>query len=72
MDTLNDWIDFVCATLQHEFPDCIIHVVETQQFSAMQFALKVRAELGPGSILQVRLYQNRAHTDYAYHFIRGV
>jgi hypothetical protein len=48
-----------------------VRIVETQQFSDVQFAFKVRAELFTGDTLQVRLYCNRSHTDYAYHFIHG-
>ncbi|HXV99146.1 MAG TPA: DUF6516 family protein, partial [Anaerolineae bacterium] len=36
-----------------------------------QFALKVRAELADGSMLQVRLYHNGEHTDYAYQLVRN-
>jgi len=46
-----------------------VRILETQQFSERQFALKVRATLTPGGTLQVRLYRNGAHTDYAYHVI---
>lgn len=44
-----------------------VRVVETQQFSDRQFAFKVRAELDHGGWLQVRLYVNGDHIDYAYH-----
>lgn len=43
-----------------------VHVLETQQFSVQRFALKVRAELTRGGVLQVRLYYNDRHIDYAY------
>lgn len=68
--TLADWLDFVITTLQ-TWPHChSVHILETQQFSNQQFALKVRAALVPNGTLQVRLYHNHEHTDYAYHVIR--
>jgi len=69
MRTLSDWLEFVITTLQ-TWPHChSVRILETQQFSERQFALKVRATLTPGGTLQVRLYRNGAHTDYAYHVI---
>lgn len=40
--------------------------VETKEFSAEQFLFKIRAELKDGDHLQVRIYYNRGHIDYAY------
>ena len=40
--------------------------VETKEFSADQFLFKIRAELEGGDHLQVRIYYNRGHIDYAY------
>ena len=40
--------------------------VETREFSTDQFFFKVRAQLTGGSKLQVRIYYNRGHIDYAY------
>jgi hypothetical protein len=58
-------------TLQ-TWPHChTVRILETQQFSERQFALKVRATLISGGTVQVRLYRNGAHTDYAYHVICG-
>ncbi|WP_258189407.1 toxin-antitoxin system TumE family protein [Candidatus Hakubella thermalkaliphila] len=31
----------------------------------------MRAELAAGDVLQVRLYRNNEHTDYAYQLFRG-
>lgn len=71
MKALSDWLEFVITTLQ-TWPHCqSVSILETQQFSERQFALKVRAILIPDGTLQVRLYCNGTHTDYAYHFIRG-
>ncbi|MBI4769787.1 MAG: hypothetical protein HY784_05060 [Chloroflexi bacterium] len=48
MNALAEWLDFVVSTLQR-WPLCrAVRVVETQQFSERQFALKVRAELETG------------------------
>ena len=41
-------------------------VVETEAFSPEQFFFKVRAELTGGIKLQVRIYYNQGHIDYAY------
>ena len=71
MNTLPELLDFVVTTLQLS-PLCRdVHVLETHQFSEQQFALKVRTELVTGGMLQVRLYRNGEHTDYAYQFVRG-
>jgi hypothetical protein len=45
--------------------------LETRQFSESQFAFKIRADLVSGGILQVYLYRNGEHTDYAYQLFRG-
>lgn len=69
MNTLADLLNFVVSTLELS-PLCVsVQVWETEQFSADQFALKVRAGLKSGSVLQVRLYCNGAHTDYAYQLL---
>jgi hypothetical protein len=71
VNTLADWLSFVVTTLQ-TWPLCRdVRVLETHQFSEQQFALKVRAELSSGGMLQVRLYRNGEHTDYAYQFVRS-
>lgn len=69
MNTLADLLNFVVSTLESS-PLCVsVQVWETEQFSADQFALKVRAQLTSGNVLQVRLYRNGAHTDYAYQLL---
>jgi hypothetical protein len=71
MNTLADLLNLVITTIQNR-PVCrSTRVLETHSFSARQFALKVRAELIAGGVLQVRLYCNGDHTDYAYHLIHG-
>lgn len=40
--------------------------VETKEFAPDQFLFKVRAELAGGYHVQMRIYYNRAHIDYAY------
>ena len=70
MKSLADLLNFVVSTLQAS-PLChAVSILETLQFSDEQFALKVRAELANGNTLQVRLYYNRAHIDYAYQIFR--
>ena len=71
MRALSEWLEFVITTLQTWSHCHSVHILETQQFSDHQFALKVRATLVPEGALQVRLYHNGAHTDYAYHVVRG-
>ncbi|MCG2770325.1 MAG: DUF6516 family protein [Anaerolineae bacterium] len=44
-----------------------VAVVEIKQFSADQFSFKIRAVLlKEDAQLQVRMYYNRGHLDYAY------
>ena len=47
-------------------------MVETKEFSPNQFFFKVRAELTEGSRLQVRIYYNQGHIDYAYQLFGDV
>lgn len=71
MNTLPELLNWVVSTMQRS-PCCrSVQVVEIQQFSIEQFAVKVRAELINAQTLQVRLYHNGDHFDYAYHLIRG-
>ncbi len=59
-------LSVVVTTLQVS-PLCQnVRILETQQFSATQYALKVRAQLVAGGTLQVRFYVNGDHVDYAY------
>ena len=70
MTTLADSLSFVITTLEGSPLCSAIRVVETHQFSYRQYALKVRADLVSGSTLQVRLYVNDRHIDYAYQLFR--
>jgi len=49
-----------------------VTVVETKEFSADQFSFKVRAELAEEYNLQVRIYYNQGHIDYAYQLFTDV
>ena len=49
-----------------------VAVLETRSFSSDQFYLKVRAELVGGYNLQVRIYHNHGHMDYAYQLFSRV
>jgi hypothetical protein len=49
-----------------------VREVETKEFSSYQFFFKVRAELTGGNKLQVRIYRNRGHIDYAYQLFKDV
>jgi hypothetical protein len=70
VNNLPDLLNFVVTSLQASSLCNAVQVLETHQFSERQFALKVRAEFVPGGTLQVRLYCNGEHTDYAYQLVR--
>jgi len=70
--TLASLLGSVMAILQSH-PVCErATVVETKMFSPEQFAFKVRAELVKGNQLQVRVYYDRGHMDYAYQLFTDV
>lgn len=68
--TLPEALSFVVTTLQRSSLCSVVRVLSTTSFSDNQHALKVRADLTDGSVLQVRLYFNQAHVDYAYQLIK--
>lgn len=70
MNSLADLLSYVVTTLQSSQLVRNVNVLETLQFSDDKFALKARADLASGDVLQVRLYQNVQHTDYAYQLFR--
>ena len=45
-------------------------ILETREFSPDQFHFKVRADLSQGYGLQVRIYSNLGHMDYAYQLFK--
>ena len=49
-----------------------VHVAETKAFSPDQFYFRIRAALDGGYWLQVRIYHNQGHTDYAYQVFTDV
>ena len=70
MNTFAELLNFVVCTLQTS-PLCLgTRILETLQFSESQFAIKIRANLKSGDVLQVRLYCNGEHTDYAFQLFR--
>jgi len=69
MKTLTAFLSFTVTTLQSSSQCRVVRVVETHFFSKRRFAFKVRAELVKGEILQVRLYYNQGHIDYAYQLV---
>ncbi len=69
MSALPNLLNFVVTTLQTWPLSQKVKILQTHQFSDVQFALKVRATLASGDTLQVHLYRNGDHTDYAYHLI---
>ena len=62
------------VTIMQAHPICeSVRVVETKEFSPEQFFLKVRAVLfEENAQLQVRVYYNRGHVDYAYQLFTDV
>jgi len=71
MNTLADLLNLVVSTLQNFPHSKVVRVVETEDFSQRRFAFKVRAELVSGATLQVRLYYNQGHIDYAYQLVQN-
>ncbi len=72
MTSLSSFLGTLMATLQSH-PICKrASVLETKVFSYDQFFLKVRAELTGGNKLQVRIYYNQEHIDYAYQLFADV
>jgi hypothetical protein len=68
LTSLSELLNFVVQTLSSS-ETCepeTLQVLETVEFSEDQFALKVRVQLRNHNLLQVYLYMNRGHTDYAY------
>jgi hypothetical protein len=68
---LADLLNYVVSTLQTSALCRSVRIVETFRFSESQFGLKVHAHLTSGDVLQVRLYRNGNHTDYAYQLFQG-
>ena len=61
-----DVLTFVVSTLQAS-PLCVsVTVIQEKVFSNEQFVLKVRAQLTNEWSLQIYLYHNHGHYDYAY------
>lgn len=72
MTTLPLLLASVTSALQTH-PCCRkVTVLETKEFSPSQFFFKVQAELPETSRLQIRIYYNRGHFDYAYQFLTDV
>ena len=49
-----------------------VRVIETREFSSEQFLFKLRADLPKEYKLQVRIYHNQGHIDYAYQLFTAV
>ncbi len=71
MNTLADLLNFVVSTLENSHYIKGVRVVEVDDFSQEQFIFKVRAKLGNKKTLQVRIYYNHGHLDYAYQLIEN-
>lgn len=63
----------VIKTILQAHPLCKrVAVIETREFSSGQFLCKLRADLAKDYRLQVRIYYNRGHIDYAYQLFTSV
>lgn len=72
MTSLPSLLGALMAVLQSH-PLCHrVTVVETKSFSSDQFFFKVRAGVTERYHLQVRIYYNRGHIDYAYQLFTEV
>ena len=71
MNTLADLLSYVVTALQRTGRCRAVRVLDTQSFSARQYAIKVRAELLNGDVLQIRIYRNSGHVDYSYQLLRA-
>lgn len=70
MTTLPTMLGVLTAILQSH-PLCErTTIVETREFSPGQFYFKLRAELPHDYRIQVRVYSNQGHVDYAYQFFK--
>lgn len=71
MKSLTQLLNFVVLLLSSS-ELCLretIQVKETFEYSETKFALKVRVGLWDGTQLQIYLYVNQTHTDYAYQWL---
>jgi len=71
VNTLADLLSYVVTALQRSGRCSAVRVLDTQSFSARQYAIKVRAELLNGDVLQLRIYHNSGHVDYSYQLLRA-
>ena len=71
MNTLADLLSYVVTALQRSGRCSAVRVLDTQSFSARQYAIKVRGELLNGDVLQIRIYRNGGHVDYSYQLLRA-
>lgn len=71
MNSMADLLSYVVTALQSSGRCGTVRVLDTQSFSAHQYAIKVRAELLNGDALQIRIYHNSGHVDYSYQLLRA-
>lgn len=72
MTSLPSLLGSVTAILQAHLLCTNVAVVETKEFASDQFFFKIRVELTGEYKLQVRIYYNRGHIDYAYQLFTDV
>ncbi|MCX6031972.1 MAG: DUF6516 family protein [Chloroflexi bacterium] len=66
MTSLPSLLGALSATIQAHSLCKRVADIETREFTANQFLFKIRAEFANKTTLQVRVYFNRGHIDYAY------
>jgi hypothetical protein len=71
VNTLADLLSYVVTALQRSGRCSAVRVLDTQSFSARQYAIKVRAEMLNGDVLHIRIYRNGGHVDYSYQLLRA-
>lgn len=63
----------ILVTILQAFPLCKkVSVIQTKEFSTDQYLLKIRADLTGEFKLQVRIYYNQGHVDYAYQLFTNI
>jgi hypothetical protein len=66
LNTLASLLGWVVSQLQAWTYVTKVQTLETESFDEHQFHFKVRAQLTPPFILQIRFYYNQGYLDYAY------
>jgi hypothetical protein len=66
MISLNSLLSQILSLIQINRYYINSEILDVRQFSSEQYFFKIRAKLTESYYLQVRIYFNKEHTDYAY------